>query len=155
MLPRLGIETVPPVLAAQSRSHWATTEVHEGLVARSCLTLLRPHRLKPSRLLRPRDAPGKNSGVGCQALLQGIVPTQGLNPFLRDWQEDSSPSESAGKPVIYPQKDFWRSINTQCLINHKNWWRKTLLAIRGLRLYFRICRSWNETVETHLSAGQE
>ena len=26
------------------------------------------------------DSPGKNTGVGCHALLQGIYPTQGLNP---------------------------------------------------------------------------
>ena len=29
-----------------------------------------------------RDSPGKNTGVGCYALLQGIFPTQGLNPGL-------------------------------------------------------------------------
>ena len=28
------------------------------------------------------DYPGKNTGVGCHALLQGIFPTQGLNPGL-------------------------------------------------------------------------
>ena len=28
------------------------------------------------------DSPGKNTGVGCNALLQGIFPTQGLNPGL-------------------------------------------------------------------------
>ena len=28
------------------------------------------------------DSPGKNAGVGCQALLQGIFPTQGSNPDL-------------------------------------------------------------------------
>ena len=28
------------------------------------------------------DSPGKNTGVGCHALLQVIVPTQGLNPGL-------------------------------------------------------------------------
>ena len=28
------------------------------------------------------DSPGKNSGVGCHALLQGIFPTQGSNPDL-------------------------------------------------------------------------
>ena len=28
------------------------------------------------------DSPGKNTGVGCHALLQGIFPTQGLNPSL-------------------------------------------------------------------------
>ena len=29
-----------------------------------------------------RQAPGKNNGVGCHALLQWIFPTQGLNPGL-------------------------------------------------------------------------
>jgi len=29
-----------------------------------------------------RDSPGKNTGVGCHALLQGIFPTQGLNSGL-------------------------------------------------------------------------
>ena len=28
------------------------------------------------------DSPGKNTGVGCHALLQGIFPTQGSNPWL-------------------------------------------------------------------------
>ena len=28
------------------------------------------------------DSPGKNTGVDCHALLQGIFPTQGLNPGL-------------------------------------------------------------------------
>ena len=28
------------------------------------------------------DSPGKNTGVGCHALLQGIFPTQWLNPCL-------------------------------------------------------------------------
>ena len=28
------------------------------------------------------DSPGKNTAVGCHALLQGIFPTQGLNPHL-------------------------------------------------------------------------
>ena len=28
------------------------------------------------------DSPGRSTGVGCHALLQGIFPTQGLNPGL-------------------------------------------------------------------------
>ena len=28
------------------------------------------------------DFPGKNTGVGCHFFLQGISPTQGLNPYL-------------------------------------------------------------------------
>ena len=29
-----------------------------------------PHGLQPTRLLRPWDSPGKNTGVGCHLLLQ-------------------------------------------------------------------------------------
>ena len=38
-----------------------------------------PHGLWPARLLCPWDSPGKNTGVHCHALLQGIFPTQGSN----------------------------------------------------------------------------
>ena len=31
---------------------------------------VRPHRRQPSRLPRPWDSPGKNTGVGCHCLLQ-------------------------------------------------------------------------------------
>ena len=31
------------------------------------------------------DSPGKNTEMGCHALLQGILPTQGLNPHLLDF----------------------------------------------------------------------
>ena len=34
------------------------------------------------RALRPWDFPGKSTGVGYHFLLQGIFPTQGLNPGL-------------------------------------------------------------------------
>ena len=40
---------------------------------------LRPHGLQRARLLCPWDSPGKNTGVGCHFLLQGIFPIQGLN----------------------------------------------------------------------------
>ena len=40
---------------------------------------LRPHGLQPTRLLCPWDPPGKNTGAGCCALLQGIFPTRGSN----------------------------------------------------------------------------
>ena len=33
---------------------------------------LRPHGLQPTRLLCPWDSPGKNTGVGCPALLQEL-----------------------------------------------------------------------------------
>ena len=43
---------------------------------------LRPHGLHcPARLYCPWNSPG-NTGLGFHALLQGIFPTQGLNPGL-------------------------------------------------------------------------
>ena len=38
-------------------------------VLQSCPTV-RPHRRQPTRLHRPWDSPGKNTGVGCHFLLQ-------------------------------------------------------------------------------------
>ena len=56
------------------------------LVAKSCLTLLRSNGRQPARLLCPWDFPGKNTGVGCHFLVQGIFSTQGLNLHLLHWQ---------------------------------------------------------------------
>ena len=41
-----------------------------------------PHGLQPTKLLCPWDFPGKDTGVGCHFLLQGIFPTRGSNPGL-------------------------------------------------------------------------
>ena len=59
---------------------------------------LGPYGLRPP----PGNSPGKNTGVGCHFLLQGIFPTQGSNPgllHLLHWQADEffSPAPS-GKP---------------------------------------------------------
>ena len=35
-----------------------------------------------ARLLRPWDSPGKNTGLDCHVLPQGIFPTQESNPRL-------------------------------------------------------------------------
>ena len=64
------------------------------LIAKSCPCLLRIHELLPARLLCPWNFPGKNTGVGCHFLLQGVFPTQGLNPCLVHWQADSLPLSS-------------------------------------------------------------
>ena len=52
-----------------------------GVVAKSCLTLAIPWTVA-TRLLCPWDFPGKNTGVDCYFLLQGVFPTQGSNPCL-------------------------------------------------------------------------
>ena len=56
------------------------------------------------QLLCPWDFPGKNTGVGCHFLLQGIFPTQGLNLHILHWEVDSLPQgypEALQKRYIY------------------------------------------------------
>ena len=74
----------------------------------SCRTLCHPTGLEPTRLLCPWDSPGKNAGVDCHALLQGVFPSQGSNPHLLcllHWQAGSSPLAPPGKPQVQ-----WRRV---------------------------------------------
>ena len=50
-----------------------------------------------ARLLCPWNSPGKNTGVGSDALLQGDFLTQGLNPG--NPALSALPSEPPGKPI--------------------------------------------------------
>ena len=43
---------------------------------------LQPYALQPSSLLWREGSPGKNTGVGCHALFQGIFLMQGSNLCL-------------------------------------------------------------------------
>ena len=75
--------------------------------------------------------PGKKTGVGCHALLQGIFPTQGLNPHLLcllHWQAGSLPLAPPGKPprrrfkgnliskVLRALPGAWKAIDTCCCL---------------------------------------
>ena len=75
------------------------------LVTKLCWTPLIPHGLQPTILLCPWDFPGKNTGVICHFLLQGIFPTLESKPCLLHWQADSLPLSHQGNPqweVIQP-----------------------------------------------------
>ena len=52
------------------------------LVTQSCPTLCNPMDYSPPGSSVHGDSPGKNTGVGCHALQQGIFPTQGPNSDL-------------------------------------------------------------------------
>ena len=60
---------------------------------------MRPHRWQPTRLPRPWDSPGKNTGVGCHFLLQCVTVksesevTQSC-PTLSDPMDCSPPGSS-------------------------------------------------------------
>ena len=57
----------------------------------------RPHGLQPTRLLCPWDSPGKNTGVRCHALLQGIFQLR-VQPASPALQADSLPPSHWGGP---------------------------------------------------------
>ena len=57
---------------------------------------LLPH--ETTRLLCLWNSLGKNTGVGCYFLLQGIFPTQRIEPGSPALQADSLPSEPRWKP---------------------------------------------------------
>ena len=63
--------------------------------------------LRPQGLHRPWNSPGQNTGVGSHALLQGIFPTQGLNPGLPHCRQILYQLSHQGSPrllewVAYP-----------------------------------------------------
>ena len=102
------------------------------LVTKSCPTLLWPHGPYLTRLPCPWDSPGKNTGVGCHFLLQGIFLTQGSNPSLLHCQVGSLPLGLLGTPLadkvndkyIYlgsKQIKFWAHHPTTIWITHTSW----------------------------------
>ena len=67
-------------------------------------TSLQLSGLQPTRPLCPRDFSGKDTGVGCHFLLQGVFLTQGLNSHLLcllHWLADSLPN---AKPQRTPRR---------------------------------------------------
>ena len=68
-----------------------------------CDSLL-PHGLQPTRLLCAWNFPGKNTGVGCHFLLQGVFLIQGSNFCLLRLlysQVDSLPLCHLGSDIIF------------------------------------------------------
>ena len=62
---------------------------------------LQPRGLQPTRLLCPLNSPD-NTGVGCHSLLQGIIPTQGLNLGLLHFRQILYQLSHEGSPVNIP-----------------------------------------------------
>ena len=73
------------------------------LVAQSCPTLCDPMDCSPSGSSVHGDSLGKNTGVGCQALLQGIFPTQGSNSatLMSSALAGEFTTEPPGKPMLH------------------------------------------------------
>ena len=73
------------------------------LVIQLCLTLCDLMDCSPPGFSAHGDSPGKITGVGCHALLQGVFPTRwngtGIKPRSPALLVDSLLSEPPGKPM--------------------------------------------------------
>ena len=89
---------------------------------------LRPHGLHPARLLCPWDSLGKNTGVGCHFILQGIFLTQGLNLCFLHCQADSLPLSHQESPCVLfvLQGIFPTQESNLHLLHLLDWWCLTL-----------------------------
>ena len=56
--------------------------------------------LQPHGLYSPWDSPGQNTGVGSLLLLQGKIPTQGLNPGLLHCRQIVCQLSHKGSPIL-------------------------------------------------------
>ena len=75
----------------------------------SCPTV-RPHRRQPTRLPRPWDSPGKNTGVGCHFLLQCMkVKVKSLSCvwlFAIPWTAAHQAPPSMG----FSRQEYWSGV---------------------------------------------
>ena len=70
------------------------------------------------RLLCPWDSPGKNTGVGCYALLQGTFQTQGTEP-----ESLTTPALAGGSlPLVYLGSPKWANGERQILDGVSSVW---------------------------------
>ena len=113
-LPNSGIEPRSPELQADSLPAKSPGKPKtEQKYTQRDRSMLSCDRLFATLWTVARQAPGKNTGVGCYALLQGIFPTQGSNSHLLrllHWQADSFPLSHQGSPLCtIPERELYAS----------------------------------------------
>ena len=125
--------------------------------ARSCLTLCDPLDSSPPGSSVHGDSPGKNTGVDCYVLLQGIFPIQRLNPLSL-----TSPALAGGfftTSAIWEDgtQSFWQSKFHLPEGIHKSFW-ETLRQIcqeSGMIFYTFVCKITLPSWVGKLSVGCE
>ena len=88
--------------------------------------------------------PGKNTGVGCHSLLQGIFPTQGLNPGLLHCRWVHYPLSHQGNPSA-SVCCFFLSLLKHSVLLHP--WVVLATQLHGASA--SLCSAHNSTVHLH------
>ena len=114
---------------------WATCVL--CLFAQLCLTLCDPMDCGPPGSSVHGDFPGKNTRVGCHALLQGLFPIQGLNPGLQHCRWILYHLSHQGSlSYKLASKTFWHFCKGTWLSKSPNWTLNLLLIPKFCLLSF-------------------
>ena len=99
-----------------------------GLVAKLCLTLETPWTVACQAPLSMGILQAKNSRVGCDALLQGIFPAQGLNTGLPHCRQILYYLNQQGSPN---SNQFWGA--EKALASIINYWHGSSQILKNNR----------------------
>ena len=97
---------------------------------------VRPHRRQPTRLPRPWDSPGKNTGVGCHFLLQCMKVKREREvaqscPTLQDpWTAAYQAPPSMG----FSRQEYWSGVplpSPAVTLEEPKSWRKAVSDLRA------------------------
>ena len=111
------------------------------LVAQLWPTICNPMDCSPPGSFFHGDSPGKNTGVGCHALLQGIFPTQGSNPNLPPCRCILYPLSHQGSPpwhIIITQSSEFRLTFTHGVV-HSGGLDKCIVAATAAAKSLQSC----------------
>ena len=73
---------------------------------------VRPQRWQPTRLHRPWDSPGKNTGVGCHFLLQCMKVKSESEVLSRVWLLATpwTAAHQAPPPMGFSRQEYWSEV---------------------------------------------
>ena len=116
-------------------------EDKECLVDQLCLTFCNPMDCSPEGFSVHGDSPGKNTGVGCHALLQGLFP--GIEPrwiasgFLTAWATWEAQGTVSGNDLL---RSLWKKRGN---METQEWGgtKESFLSVQFLRKkkFYLIC----------------
>ena len=94
---------------------------------------VRPHRWQPTRLPRPWDSLGKNTGVGCHFLLQcmKVKSLSCIRPLVTPWIAAYQAPLSMG----FSRQEYWSGVASPSPMNNLD----SILKSRDITLLAKVC----------------
>ena len=103
------VQTLPPALGVLTI--WPQRKSPKGTVMHSSAKSLQshsvqPHRRQPTKLPRPWDSPGKNTGVGSHFLLQCMKVKSRIQLLATPWTAAHQAPPSMG----FSRQEYWSGV---------------------------------------------